>query len=61
MVISRRSVNLTTLFLDKFIFTAAVVMPCGGYKRLPVHHHSAGYIFWSFGVNLKIEFDLSRY
>ena len=26
------------------IFTAAVVMS----KRLPVHHHGADYIFWSF-------------
>ena len=35
-------------------------------KRLPVHHDSADYIFWSFGIiefnfrNLKIDFRLSR-
>ena len=42
------------------------VMLCGGCKCLPVHHHSADYIFWSFGIiefilsHLKIEFCLSR-
>ena len=47
------------------LFTAAGVVPCGGNKRLPVHHHSADYIFWSFGIiefifsHLKIEFRLS--
>ena len=29
------------------IFTAAAVVPCGARKRLPVHHHSEDYIFWS--------------
>ena len=32
-------------FRTYFIFTAAGVVPCGGRKRLPVHHHSADYIF----------------
>ena len=35
-----------------FGFVAAV-------KRLPVHRHSADYIFWSFGI--IIEFRLSPY
>ena len=31
-----------------FIFSAAGVVQCGGRKRLPAHHHSADYIFWSY-------------
>ena len=40
-----------------FIFTAAGVVPCGGCKCLPIHHCSADYIFWSFGI---IEFIFSQ-
>ena len=29
-----------------FYSTVAGVVPCGGRKSLPVHHHSAGYIFY---------------
>ena len=33
-----------------FIFTVAGFVPCDGHKRLPVDHHSADYIFWSFWI-----------
>ena len=43
-----------------FISTAAGSAPCGGRKSLPIHHHSAGYIFSapldSFRVSLKTVF-----
>ena len=32
------------------IFTTADVVPCGSRKRLPIHLHSANYIFWTFGI-----------
>ena len=47
-----------------FFSTAAGVVPCVTVKHSPppsVHHHSADYIFWSFGINdfiLKVEFCL---
>ena len=38
-----------------FAITAAGVVPCGGPKSLPVHHHSADYIsFWSFEISEDI-------
>ena len=33
------------------IFIAATIVPCGGHKPLPVHHHIADYIFWSIEIN----------
>ena len=35
---------------SEFISTAADGVPCGGLKRVLVHHPSAIYIFWSFGI-----------
>ena len=37
------------------IFTAAGVVPCGGRKRLPTHHHSVDYSLLSLEI---IEFIL---
>ena len=33
-----------------FIFTAADVLRVAAVKCLPLHHHSADDIFWSFGI-----------
>ena len=35
---------------DLFIARAAGAVPCGDLKRLPIHHQSAYYIFWSLGI-----------
>ena len=54
---SMRSLFPRDLFNQNlFIFTAASVVPCGGRKMSPRHHHhNADYIFFSFGI---IEFTL---
>ena len=36
-------------FLLLFYSTVAGVVPCGGRKKSPVHHHSAGYILFPLG------------
>ena len=36
--------------LSYFIFTAAGLCRVAAIKRIPVHHYSAHYIFWSFGI-----------
>ena len=36
---------------NNYIPTTQLVLCCvAAVKRLPVHHHSAGYIFWLFGI-----------
>ena len=37
-------------FRTYFSFNACGVVPCGGPKSLPVHRHSADYIFWTCGI-----------
>ena len=39
-----------SLFRTYSILTAGGVVPCGGRKMFPVHHHSADYMFWSLGI-----------